>query len=83
MGVAFQTPLVFFVLSLMGFVQPGTLIRSWRLAIVGAAIAAAIITPTVDPVNLFLVMAPLLTLYSFSIVLTFIGSRRFNRAGTK
>jgi sec-independent protein translocase protein TatC len=75
MGVAFQTPLVFFVVSLLGFVTPRTLIRNWRIAVVGAAGAAALITPTVDPVNMFLVMAPLLTLYAFSIFLVAIGSR--------
>ncbi len=75
MGVAFQTPLVFFVISLLGFVTPGALIRNWRFAVVGAAGAAAIITPTVDPVNMFLVMAPLMTLYGVSIILVAIGSR--------
>lgn len=82
MGVAFQTPLIFFVLSILGFVRAGTLIRHWRLAIVGASIAAAIITPTVDPVNMLLVMVPLLGLYIFSVFLVFIGSRRFNRNTT-
>ncbi len=75
MGVAFQTPLIFFLVSLLGFVGAGTLIRQWRVAIVGASIAAALITPTIDPVNMFLVMAPLLTLYALSIVLVFIGRR--------
>lgn len=76
MGVAFETPLVFFVLSLLGFVRAVTLIRNWRIAVVGAAIAAALITPTVDPVNMALVMGPLLALYAFSIVLVFFGQRR-------
>jgi sec-independent protein translocase protein TatC len=75
MGVAFETPLVFFVLSLLGIVGPGALIRNWRAAVVGTAIAAALITPTVDPANMFLVMAPLLALYVFSIVLVAIGRR--------
>ena len=75
MGVAFETPLIFFVLSLMGLVTPGLLARNWRLAIVGASIAAAFITPTIDPVNMFLVMGPLLTLYLLSIVLVYIGNR--------
>ncbi len=75
MGVAFQTPLVFFLISLLGFVSAGTLVRQWRVAVVGASIAAALITPTIDPVNMFLVMAPLLTLYAMSIVLVFIGRR--------
>jgi sec-independent protein translocase protein TatC len=75
MGVAFETPLVFFVLSLLGVVQAGTLARNWRVAVVGASVAAALITPTIDPVNMFLVMGPLLTLYALSIVLVAIGNR--------
>lgn len=75
MGVAFETPLVFFVISLLGFVTAKTLIKNWRIAIIGASIAAAMITPTIDPVNMFLVMAPLLTLYVLSILLVMIGSR--------
>ncbi len=75
MGVAFETPLVFFVFAILGFVTPRALIKNWRLAIIGAAVAAAIITPTVDPVNMFLVMAPLLTLYTISIFLVALGNR--------
>jgi sec-independent protein translocase protein TatC len=75
MGVAFETPLVFFVLALMGIVSAGALLKNWRVAIVGAAIAAAFITPTVDPVNMMLVMGPLLTLYALSIVLVVVGRR--------
>lgn len=75
MGVAFQTPLIFFLISLLGLVSAGTLIRQWRVAIVGVSIAAALITPTIDPVNMFLVMAPLLILYSLSIVLVFFGRK--------
>lgn len=75
MGVAFQTPLIFFLISLLGLVSAGTLIRQWRIAIVGASIAAAFITPTIDPVNMFLVMAPLLALYCLSIVLVFFGRK--------
>lgn len=75
MGVAFETPLVFFVLSLFAVVQSRQLLHHWRIAIVGAAIAAAVITPTVDPVNMMLVMGPLMALYVLSIVLVHIGGR--------
>lgn len=75
MGVAFETPLVFFVMSLLGLVQARALIKNWRIAVVFAAVAAAMITPTIDPVNMFLVMGPLLALYALSIVLVFIGRR--------
>ncbi len=75
MGAAFETPLIFFVLSLLGLVQASVLLKNWRVAIVGAAVAAALITPTIDPVNMMLVMGPLLTLYLLSILLV-IGGRR-------
>lgn len=75
MGVAFETPLIFFVLSLMGMVEARTLARNWRIAVIASAVAAAIITPTVDPVNMFLVMGPLMALYGLSIILVMIGRR--------
>ncbi len=81
MGVAFQTPLIFFTLSIIGLVTARGLAKQWRLAVVGSSVAAALITPTVDPVNMFLVIAPLLVLYLISILLAAVGTRRFNRAG--
>lgn len=75
MGVAFETPLVFFVLGLLGLVEARVLLRNWRVAVVGAAVAAALITPTIDPVNMALVMGPLLVLYTLSIFLVFIARR--------
>lgn len=75
MGVAFQTPLIFFVLALLGMIHTGLLIKNWRIAVVGASIAAALITPTIDPVNMFLVMGPLMALYALSIVLVSVAGR--------
>jgi sec-independent protein translocase protein TatC len=76
MGVAFEMPLVLFVLALLGFVRAGTLARNWRIAVVLSSIAAAFITPTVDPVNMMLVMIPLLGLYLISIGLVWLGTRQ-------
>ena len=78
-GLAFETPLVLFILSILGFATAGPLIRNWRLAVVVSAVAAAFITPTIDPVNMFLVMGPLLVLYVISIGLVAIGSRMYRR----
>ena len=75
MGVAFQTPLIFFVLALLGLVETAFLRNNWRVAVVISSIAAALITPTVDPVNMFLVMGPLLMLYTISIFLVALGRR--------
>jgi sec-independent protein translocase protein TatC len=66
-GVAFEMPVVVFVLARLGILGPGPLIRNWRLAVVIMTIVTAVITPTVDPFNMLLVMAPLLVLYVLSI----------------
>jgi sec-independent protein translocase protein TatC len=68
-GVAFETPLVIGLLARLGVVTPEQLRRGWRIAIVAIAVVAAMITPTIDPVNMLIVMTPLVILYLVSIVL--------------
>lgn len=75
-GVAFEFPIVIFILASLGMVTHKMLIQYWRFAIVIIAVAAALITPTVDPVNMALVMGPLILLYFFSILLAKIAGRR-------
>lgn len=79
-GVAFELPMVVFVLARLGILSPGVLARQWRIAVVLISIIAALITPTVDPFNMLLVMAPLLVLYAVSIGLAVIAfPRRLRR----
>ena len=78
MGVVFQIPLVLFGLGRLGVVTPAILGRFRRFAIVLAFIAAAIITPTFDPVNQILVAVPIIILYEFGIVLARLGQRLKN-----
>jgi sec-independent protein translocase protein TatC len=66
-GVAFQLPLIVFFLAKLKIVTAKKLLSWWRFAFVGAAIVAALITPTVDPFNMMLVMAPLIFLYFLSV----------------
>lgn len=79
MGVAFEMPLIFYFLARFGIVTPALLKESWRFAIVGIAILAAVITPSIDPVTMLLTMVPLTFLYLFSIGMTSIGQRQFLR----
>ncbi|MEP6895567.1 MAG: twin-arginine translocase subunit TatC [Chloroflexota bacterium] len=72
-GIAFEFPLVIYILTAMGFVKPRILAEQWRIAIVIIAIIAAAITPTVDPVNMSLVMIPMSLLYFVSIGLSYIA----------
>jgi len=81
LGVSFEFPLVIYVLTAIGLIQPAILSQQWRLAIVIIAIVAAAVTPTVDPVNQGLVMAPMILLYFVSIGLSYIayaGRKRNN-----
>jgi len=49
------------------------LAQQWRLAVVIISIIAAAVTPTIDPVNMGLVMLPMILLYFVSIGLSYIA----------
>ncbi len=74
-GVTFEFPLVIYLLANLGIVKARTLAAQWRIAIVAIAVLAAAITPTVDPVNMGLVMLPMIVLYFISIGLAAIAER--------
>ena len=78
-GLFFEFPLVIYILTSIGLVKPAILAQQWRLAIVIISILAAAVTPTIDPVNMGLVMLPMSLLYFISIGLSYIayaGRRR-------
>jgi sec-independent protein translocase protein TatC len=74
-GISFEFPLVIYALTAIGFIKPKVLAEQWRLAIIVIAVLAAAITPTVDPVNMALVMGPMSLLYFISIGLSKIAYR--------
>ncbi|NCC09319.1 MAG: twin-arginine translocase subunit TatC [Bacteroidia bacterium] len=69
MGLAFELPLVTWLLSLLGLVNKSLLRTYRRHAFVIIVIAAAIITPTGDPFTLSVVAIPLYLLYELSILM--------------
>jgi sec-independent protein translocase protein TatC len=74
-GVTFEFPLAIYLLASLGVIKAKTLASQWRFAIVVIAVLAAAITPTVDPVNMGLVMSPMIVLYFISIGLAYIAQR--------
>jgi sec-independent protein translocase protein TatC len=74
-GVAFEFPLVIYLFASLGLVNAKALKDQWRLAIVVIAIVAAMITPTIDPVSMTLVMGPLILLFFLSIGLAYLAQR--------
>ena len=75
MGIAFETPLVMYLLAQLGLVDARKLGRFRRYWVVIAFILGAIITPTFDPVNQALVAGPLIVLYELGILLARLAGR--------
>ncbi len=67
-GLSFEMPLVIFMLAKFGVVKWRMLLNQWRFAVVIIAVLAAMITPTVDPVNMAILMVPLFAIYLLSVL---------------
>ena len=74
-GLCFEAPLLVFVLAKINIVTAKGLAKQWRIAIVVISIMAAVISPTVDPVNMGILMVPLIALYLISILFAMIAKR--------
>jgi len=71
-GVSFQTPLIMTFVARLGVVTAKQMLSVWRFAAVGIAVLAAFITPTPDPINMGLIMLPLLALYFVGCLLAWV-----------
>ena len=75
-GLVFEMPVVTTFLARIGVIKPKWLADSRRTAIMLAFILAAMITPTIDPINQSLVAVPLVALYEMSIWLAKLVHRK-------
>lgn len=75
-GLVFELPVITTFLSRLGVITPKWLAKKRRVAVIFAFILAAIITPTIDPINQSLVAVPLIALYEMSIWLAKLVQRR-------
>lgn len=75
MGVVFQMPAITYVLSRIGLVTAGWMVKVWRTAIVVILIVAAVFSPTNDVPNMLLFALPMFGLYVISIVVAWICGR--------
>jgi sec-independent protein translocase protein TatC len=76
MGLVFETPVLAGLLARLGLLSPGFLLRKFRIAVVGIAFAAALITPSGDIPTMLVFAFPMLALYGVSIVVAWIFQRR-------
>ncbi len=82
-GLVFQLPFVLMGLAKIGVVTSRKLIGWWRYAILASVLAAAIVTPSIDPVTQTIVAVPIIVLYALGVGLaklvegnSFIAARR-------
>ncbi|MBN9682998.1 MULTISPECIES: twin-arginine translocase subunit TatC [unclassified Corallococcus] len=79
-GVIFELPLVMALLGIVGVVKSGFLIRYQRHAFVVCLIAAAVLTPTGDVVNLSLMAGPMLLCYELGVLAVWLIEKRRAKA---
>lgn len=77
MGIIFQMPAITYVLSRIGLVTAGFLIRTWKVSLIIILIVAAVVSPTGDIPNMMLFATPMMALYIVSIFIAwFFGKKR-------
>ncbi|XP_040259749.1 sec-independent protein translocase protein TATC, chloroplastic isoform X1 [Aegilops tauschii subsp. strangulata] len=62
-GLSFQVPVIQLLLGQVGLVSSEQMLSIWRYVVVGAVVAAAVLTPSTDPLTQMLLAGPLLGLY--------------------
>ncbi len=85
LGLLFQLPLLLLFWHWINPMSPGGLLKSERIVILFAFIAAALITPTPDVINQAMIAVPLIAIYQFGAVtvLTMIIRERRAQKTTK
>jgi sec-independent protein translocase protein TatC len=74
-GVSFEMPVIVYALIKLNIVSARQLASWRRYAIIIIAVAAAVITPTPDPLNMSLVAIPMYLLFELGIIMGRIGTR--------
>jgi sec-independent protein translocase protein TatC len=84
-GVGFEVPVLLVALQLVGVLTPRRLLGWWRMAVVLIVVAAAVITPSGDPITMTALAVPMILLYLMSVgvgaLLLRLRRRRVERAG--
>lgn len=66
-SLIFEIPLLSFFLAKLNVLTAQTMIRHWKMAVVGSVVFSAFITPTPDAFNMALMAMPIFILYAISI----------------
>lgn len=80
LAALFQLPLLVFMFDHIQKFPPGTLFMMQRFVVLGAVVAAAIITPTPDIVNQMIIAGPIIVVYQFGVVAVWVRRRHEKNA---
>ena len=78
-GLSFELPLLLVMLNLTGMIGGRRMLGWWRGMILGVTIFAAFATPTVDPVSMLSLAAPIILLYFLATGFSLLNDRRKQR----
>jgi len=78
-GIGFEFPIVLIFAQLAGIVEPSTLARGRRYAIVAIVVIVAVLTPSGDPVSLAALAIPMIGFYEGAILFGRLHRRRRRR----
>lgn len=85
-GLVFQVPLLLLLIHSIKPLTPGGLMKSEKWVVLLAFIAAAIITPTPDPVNQTIIALPVIVVYQLGVIAVLVNigqSRRIEKKAQK
>ncbi len=83
LAALFQIPLLLFLFDHVKPIPPGGLSSSQRFVIIGATVAAAIITPTPDALNMAIIAVPIIAVYELGAFVVFIRHQTSKRKKSK
>lgn len=76
LAALFQLPLIIFMIDHVRRFPPGALLSSQRFVVVGAVVAAAIITPTPDVINQMIIAIPIVIVYQLGVIAVYLRRRK-------
>jgi sec-independent protein translocase protein TatC len=80
MGIIFETPLIIYIIVRVGLLTRKQLAQARRMVWFMAAVIAAVVTPTHDPITMMLATGPFALLYEIGLILARLGMRQRKRA---
>lgn len=78
-GVGFVLPVLLVMLNFLGVLRGKAILKAWRVAVLVIVLFAAITTPAVDLMSMFILAVPMILLYFIAVGVTLLHDRRVDK----